>query len=258
MKHIPSKIFTNHREIIALLLGLLLSFTHVTAQTDKGGIMQTLTSKDGTTISVRQTGQEPVIVLVDGAMQYSAFDQSQGQLAKLLAEHFTVIQYDRRGRGESTDTLPYAVAREIEDIEALIDEAGGSAFVYGISSGAALAMEAAIALPDKTQKLAVYEPPYNDDATAQQAWQNFTKELGDLLAAVALILPGITRIMTWATPLAAVGLMIVSGSASVFHLLRGETSSALTTAILFVMCAFVAYMRWRVQPLLARRVARVN
>jgi pimeloyl-ACP methyl ester carboxylesterase len=145
--------------------------------------MNTATSKDGSRISFRQTGQGPVVVLVDGAIQYSAFDQSQGQLAKLLSEHFTVIQYDRRGRGESTDTQPYAVVREIEDIGALIDEAGGTAFVYGISSGAALAMEAAIALPDKIEKLAMYEPPYNDDATAQQAWKDYTKELGDLLAA---------------------------------------------------------------------------
>jgi putative oxidoreductase len=80
--------------------------------------------------------------------------------------------------------------------------------------------------------------------------------VAELLAGIALILPGITRMMTWATPLAAAGLMIVSGSAAVFHLLRGETSSAITTAILFVICAFVAYMRWRVKPIAARRMAR--
>jgi pimeloyl-ACP methyl ester carboxylesterase len=163
---------------------MFLTFAFAQSEITEGDIpMNTVTSKDGSRISYRQTGQGPVVVLVDGAIQYSAFDQSQGQLAKLLAEHFTVIQYDRRGRGESTDTQPYAVAREIEDIEALIDNAGSSAFVYGISSGAALAMEAAIALPDKIKKLAMYEPPYNDDATAQQAWQSYTKELGDLLAA---------------------------------------------------------------------------
>ncbi len=82
--------------------------------------------------------------------------------------------------------------------------------------------------------------------------------IAELLAGVALILPGITRRMTWATPLAAAGLMIVSGSASVYHLTRGETSSALITAILFVMATVVAYMRWRVKPLSARSVARVN
>ncbi len=75
------------------------------------------------------------------------------QLAPLLAQHFTVFHYDRRGRSESTDTQPYAVEREIEDIEALINEAGGQAAVFGISSGAALAMEAAIKLGDKVKKL---------------------------------------------------------------------------------------------------------
>jgi putative oxidoreductase len=82
--------------------------------------------------------------------------------------------------------------------------------------------------------------------------------IAELLAGVAMILPGITRMMTWATPLAAAGLMIVSGSASVYHLTRGETSSAIITAILFVMATVVAYMRWRVKPLSARSVARVN
>jgi putative oxidoreductase len=76
--------------------------------------------------------------------------------------------------------------------------------------------------------------------------------VAELLAAIALILPGITRIMTWATPLAALGLMLVTASASVLHLTRGETSSAITTAVLFVMATLVAYLRWRVKPLPAR------
>ena len=145
--------------------------------------MKTEKSKDGTTIAFDQYGQGPAVILVDGALQYRAFDQGETQLALLLAKHFTVIQYDRRGRGDSTDTLPYAVAREIEDIEALIDAAGGSAYVYGISSGAALAMEAAIELPGKIKKLAMYEAPYNSDEAAQQAWNAYTRELGELLAA---------------------------------------------------------------------------
>ncbi len=82
--------------------------------------------------------------------------------------------------------------------------------------------------------------------------------IAELLAGIAMILPGLTRIMTWATPLAALGLMIVTASASVLHLTRGETSSAVITAILFVMSAFVAYMRWKVKPLLARRIAQIN
>src|SRR5512134_475114 len=103
--------------------------------------MKTVTSKDGTTIAYDQAGQGPVVILVDGALQYRAFDQGMAQLADLLSTHFTVIHYDRRGRGDSTDMQQEtfdpesALAREIEDIEAVIDEAGGSASLYGISSG---------------------------------------------------------------------------------------------------------------------------
>lgn len=143
--------------------------------------MRTVTSKDGTTIAFDQWGTGPVIILVDGALQYRAFDQGMVPLAELLAQHFTVIHYDRRGRGDSTDTQPYALEREIEDLEALIDDAGGSASLYGISSGAALAMEAAIALPNKVSKLVMYEAPYNDDDSAQQAWREYVKKLRELL-----------------------------------------------------------------------------
>ena len=143
--------------------------------------MRTVTSKDGTTIAFDQSGQGAVVILVDGALQYRAFDQGMAELAKLLSSHFTVMHYDRRGRGDSTDTQPYALEREIEDIEALIDEAGGSAFLYGISSGSALAMEAAIALPHKVRKLAMYEAPYNSDPAARQAWKKYRKKLKQAL-----------------------------------------------------------------------------
>src|SRR5215210_2103994 len=108
--------------------------------------MRTVTSKDGTTIAFDQSGTGPPLILVGGAFEQRAMDSETAQLARfpLLAEHFTVFHYDRRGRGDSTDTQPYAVARETEDIEALIDHAGGSTFVFGISSGAALAFEAAL------------------------------------------------------------------------------------------------------------------
>ena len=144
--------------------------------------MRTIISKDGTTIAFDQSGQGPAIILVDGALQYRAFDQGMAPLADLLARHFTVFHYDRRGRGDSTDTQPYAVAREIEDIEALIDEAGGSAFLFGISSGAALAFEAALALGDKIKKLAMYEAPYNDDANARKAWKEYRRQLKEVAA----------------------------------------------------------------------------
>jgi pimeloyl-ACP methyl ester carboxylesterase len=144
--------------------------------------MGTVTSKDGTKIAFEQAGQGPALILVAGATQYRAVDQSAADLIARLAPHFTVINYDRRGRGESGDTPPFAVEREIEDIAALIDHAGGSAFLYGISSGAALAMEATIALAPRVKKLAMYEVPYNDDATARQGWLTYRKELQAALA----------------------------------------------------------------------------
>ena len=144
--------------------------------------MRTVTSKDGTTIAFDQSGQGPAVILVDGALCYRTFGP-MGSLAGLLAPHFTVINYDRRGRGESEDTKPYALAREVEDIEALIDEAGGSAFVFGMSSGGCLALEAAIQLGDKIRKLAMYEPPYNSEQADEQAWKEYRKQLRSLLAA---------------------------------------------------------------------------
>src|SRR5579859_5348663 len=103
-------------------------------------------------------------------------------LAQLLAPHFTVYYYDRRGRGGSGDTKPYAVEREVEDIEALIDEAGGSAYICGLSSGAALALEAATKLDGKIKKLAMYEAPYAADDAAQQAAKEYNRQLTERLA----------------------------------------------------------------------------
>ena len=144
--------------------------------------MKTVTSKDGTTLAFDKLGVGPALLLVHGAFMHRAMDQQMAQLAELLSPHFTVFHYDRRGRGESGDTQPYSVQREVEDIEALIDEAGGSAFVYGISSGAALAMEAAIELPDKIRKLAMYEAPYWSDKSAIQAWKGYRQNLKHALA----------------------------------------------------------------------------
>ncbi|HEX6551769.1 MAG TPA: alpha/beta hydrolase [Ktedonobacteraceae bacterium] len=144
--------------------------------------MKTVQSADGTTIAFDQLGKGPALILVGGALEQRAMDSETAQLAPLLAEYFTVFHYDRRGRGESTDTPPYAVEREIEDIDALITEAGESACVFGISSGAALAMEAAIRLGNKVKKLAMYEAPYNDDVAARRAWEAYRKQLADVLA----------------------------------------------------------------------------
>lgn len=144
--------------------------------------MPTVTSKDGTTIAYEKSGQGPAVILVDGALCYRDFGPARG-LAKLLEPSFTVYIYDRRGRGESTDTQPFAVEREVEDLDALINAAGGSAYVYGISSGAALALEAAVALDGKIKKLALYEDPLNDEAEARQQFKEYRKHLEEYRAA---------------------------------------------------------------------------
>src|SRR5258706_10848771 len=144
-------------------------------------ITSTVTSKDETRIAYDKLGHGPTVILVAGALCSRSF-WSGPELAKLLAHSFTVYNYDRRGRGDSGDTRPYALEREIEDIEALIDEAGGSAYLYGHSSGAALALEAALRLGNKVEKLAMYEAPYDDDAEAKRAWKEYIKQLTEALA----------------------------------------------------------------------------
>jgi pimeloyl-ACP methyl ester carboxylesterase len=114
-------------------------------------------SKDGTLIAYERQGSGPALILVDGALCSRALGPSV-KLAPLLAGQFTVFSYDRRGRGQSGDRAPYRVEREVEDLEALIAEAGRSAFVFGHSSGAVLSLKAAAyGLP--IRKLAAYEAP---------------------------------------------------------------------------------------------------
>jgi len=144
--------------------------------------MKTVQSADGTTIAFDQLGKGPALILVAGAL-CARLSWSGPELAKLLAPHFTVYNYDRRGRGDSEDTKPYALTREVEDIEVLIDEAGGSAYLYGHSSGGALVLEAALQLGEKVKKLAIYEVPYNDDHEAQRAWRAYIQQLTEALAA---------------------------------------------------------------------------
>jgi pimeloyl-ACP methyl ester carboxylesterase len=142
--------------------------------------MNTVRSKDGTFIAFDRAGDGPPIILVDGALCYRA-SGPMGPLSKLLTPHFTVFTYDRRGRGDSSNTAPYSAEREIEDIDALIKEAGGSAFVYGISSGAALALEAAncgLAI----KGLALYEAPFIVDATHPPIPEDFLARLNELIA----------------------------------------------------------------------------
>jgi pimeloyl-ACP methyl ester carboxylesterase len=141
--------------------------------------MNRVASKDGTPIAFERTGSGPALILVDGAMCSTAFGPS-AKLAPLLARDFTVYRYDRRGRGQSGDTRPYAAARELEDIAALIDHSGGSASLLGLSSGGALALHAA-ATGLAVDKVIAYEPPYvDDDGTRGGAAHE--AELGRLIA----------------------------------------------------------------------------
>jgi pimeloyl-ACP methyl ester carboxylesterase len=144
--------------------------------------MNKVTSKDGTQIAYDKRGDGPAVILVDGALCYRSFGP-MSRLSELLSPNFTVYYYDRRGRGDSGDTQPYALEREIEDLDALIDEAGGSAFVFGTSSGGCLALEAASQLGDKIKKLAIYEAPYNSDPSVRQAWKEYRQELQQLISA---------------------------------------------------------------------------
>lgn len=143
--------------------------------------MPAVTSADGTSIGYERTGSGPALVLVDGAMCYRAAGPMR-PLAALLRDSFTVYTYDRRGRGDSSDTAPYAVAREVEDLQALIVRAGGEASVYAISSGAALALASAAAGRSIT-KLALYEPPFMAEVEDGTRTEEYSGRLTELLDA---------------------------------------------------------------------------
>lgn len=142
--------------------------------------MSTVTSRDGTTIAYERLGSGPPLILVDGALCHRRMGPMP-EIGKLLASHFTVIVYDRRGRGESGNTLPWSIEREVEDISALITAVGGSARLFGVSSGAALVLEAA-ARGLSVPKLAVYEPPFIIDDSRPPVPADFIAGLHRLVA----------------------------------------------------------------------------
>jgi pimeloyl-ACP methyl ester carboxylesterase len=121
--------------------------------------MPVVASADGTRIGYSVTGRGPTLVYVGGALMYRAIDECGAGMAAALACRFTVVTYDRRGRGDSDDTLPYAVRREVDDVTALITRVGAPALAVGESSGAVLALEAVLGGAPIT-KLALYEPPF--------------------------------------------------------------------------------------------------
>jgi pimeloyl-ACP methyl ester carboxylesterase len=138
-----------------------------------------VTSADGTGIVFDRSGSGPAIILVHGAFTGRAHP-TLAAVAAALAPWFTVLNYDRRGRGDSGDTQPYAVAREIEDLTALIQAGGGSAMVFGGSSGAALAVRAA-AQTSAITKLVLWEPPYHVSPSAPPLPHDFAEQLGTLV-----------------------------------------------------------------------------
>jgi pimeloyl-ACP methyl ester carboxylesterase len=143
--------------------------------------MNTVTSADGTTIAYDRTGTGEPLILVGGAFSYRRY-AGQVKLAQLLSARFTVYSYDRRGRGDSGDSPPYAVSREIEDLAAMVDAAGGNAHVWGLSSGAVLALEAAAGgVP--IRKLAIQEPPLVVDPADRQPPGNLNQHLRELIEA---------------------------------------------------------------------------
>jgi len=142
--------------------------------------VKTVTSKDGTAIAFDQSGLGSAIVLVDAALSDRT---DSAKLAKALAGKFTAINYDRRGRGQSANTQPYAIEREVEDIEALIDAMGGSAYLFGSSSGSVLALDAASRLGNKVKGLFMYEPPFIIDDSRPSMPDDFAEQISSLVSA---------------------------------------------------------------------------
>jgi pimeloyl-ACP methyl ester carboxylesterase len=145
----------------------------------RGDAVETITSKDGTKIAFDRTGQGPPVIMVGGAFSWRRW-KGFVELADLLSARFTVLNYDRRGRGDSGDTEPYALEREFEDLQAMISIAGGSASVWGLSSGGILALEAArtgVAI----EKIAAYEPPFIVDANDGLPPDDFVPHVGALV-----------------------------------------------------------------------------
>ena len=143
--------------------------------------MQTVISKDGSRIAYDRYGSGPVVILVGGALGYRKFKRME-ELAKLLAARCTVINYDRRGRGDSTEVKPFALEREIEDLAALIEAEGGSASLWGWSSGGALALRAASAAIG-VERLSVFEVPFMVTPDAKRPTPDYGERLDELVAA---------------------------------------------------------------------------
>ena len=145
------------------------------------GENRTTTSRDGTIIAFTKRGSGPPLIIVDGAFCYRENGPAT-ELATQLAQHFTVFTYDRRGRGGSGDTAPYAVEREIEDLQAVASEAGEAPYVVGISSGGALILQA-VASGVTVKEIALYEPPYLAGDNGPHSFEDARNRLQSLVSA---------------------------------------------------------------------------
>lgn len=162
-----------------LLILITIRIVFDTGAETMGAVHKTVTSTDGTTIAYEQSGSGPVLILVSAAL---ADHGGTARLAKNLSAQFTVINYDRRGRGASTDTLPYSPEKEVEDIRSLVDANAGSAFIFGSSSGSVLALDAASKLGSKVKKLFMFEPPFIVDDSRAAIPANLGEEISALVA----------------------------------------------------------------------------
>ncbi|MGC4055981.1 MAG: alpha/beta fold hydrolase [Paludibaculum sp.] len=168
--------------LVTLLAGLWIAAA-MAMNTDRvpaGAVEKHVTSRDGTAIAYEQLGSGPPVVLVAAALSDRG---AARRLAEHLAPHFTVLNYDRRGRGKSTDTQPYSPQREIEDIEAVIDAAGAPVALFGSSSGAVLALDAASHLSSKVRRLVLFEPPFIVDNTWPPMPEGLPREAAELASA---------------------------------------------------------------------------
>ena len=141
---------------------------------------QFVTSNDGTKIAYEKAGYGQIVIQVLGALNSR---KTGAKLAKTLAPKFTIISYDRRGRGDSTNNAPYSPEREVEDLEALIGAAGEPVYLYGHSSGGSLVLKTAIKVPKQVKKIAIYEVPYSVEEASRKAATEYYKQLNRLLKA---------------------------------------------------------------------------
>lgn len=170
--------------------------------------MNTVKSKDGTILAYDVYGTGKSLIYVTGASCFRTFKPVVDDV-KVFGNEFTVYNYDRRGRGDSGNTQPYAVEREIEDIEAMIDAAGGKAFLYGHSSGAVLALEAALKLGNKVDRIIIYDPPYVHTASEKATYKKLADTVfshlskGENKRAMKVFLSGIgmPKFFVWLLPI---------------------------------------------------------